>query len=170
MEKTRYRTEIPDEVKRFIEEFVNRYDLTEMDYIRFGKSQTDKCSGRCFYPISTRKANKWKHRGLKKREKFHITCTIPNEVSRISLELEDECFRYVGEWQELKAGERYPKPVEGSVINPNIKTRDELIIILLGHEMYHFLRKTKQVEGRNTQNKANKFGIDILNEWRQRCQ
>jgi len=47
-----------------------------------------------------------------------------------------------------------------------IHTWEELIVWIFGHEIYHWLRRERQVPGRNTQNQADGFGIDILREWR----
>ena len=46
------------------------------------------------------------------------------------------------------------------------ENKEEEVIWLFGHELFHFLRHTKQVEGRNTQNQADGFGIKLVKEWR----
>jgi len=62
------------------------------------------------------------------------------------------------------AYERMPIDIE----EETAKGTNEHIVWLTGHELFHFLRKTRQIEGRNTQNQANGFGIKCLREYRRR--
>lgn len=41
----------------------------------------------------------------------------------------------------------------------------EEIIWLAGHEVFHFLRFSKQIQGKNTEAQANEFGLLCLNEF-----
>ncbi|MBN2086565.1 MAG: hypothetical protein JW748_15215 [Anaerolineales bacterium] len=43
-----------------------------------------------------------------------------------------------------------------------LRTLDEAIVWLLAHEAFHFLRRTRQVPGRNTEIQADQFADDTL--------
>jgi Zn-dependent peptidase ImmA (M78 family) len=43
-----------------------------------------------------------------------------------------------------------------------VQTVDEAIVWILSHEMFHYLRQTRQVEGRNTEIEADKFADEHL--------
>jgi hypothetical protein len=43
---------------------------------------------------------------------------------------------------------------------------EEDMTCLLGHELYHFLRHSRQIEGRNTQAQANVYGFVCLREFK----
>jgi len=48
---------------------------------------------------------------------------------------------------------------------------EEAMIFVIGHEVFHYLRRTKQIPGRNTEPQANQFGLKWLEEfrkWRER--
>lgn len=47
----------------------------------------------------------------------------------------------------------------------NFKDSNEAMVFLFGHELWHFLCKTKQKKG-NHQTKANVFGFEMLNKYR----
>jgi len=37
---------------------------------------------------------------------------------------------------------------------------------MIGHEAFHFLRRTRQVSGRNVEWQADAFACDLLEKWR----
>lgn len=165
--KVEYRTTIPDDVKKFINEVLNRYDTRELETIIFRKSKGKIARGTCYYPISTRKANKLNAKNYRKkhwepRKYYYIDNRIPDEPK-------DQIWRYVKKWGPdehfEKDGQEYIKHTVDEAEYANVTKRNDHIVILFGHELYHFLRKTKQIEGRNSQNQANGFGIAILKEY-----
>ncbi len=46
-----------------------------------------------------------------------------------------------------------------------VKTIDSGIIWILGHEAFHFLRKTRQIPGRNTEIEADAFADQCLQDF-----
>lgn len=42
----------------------------------------------------------------------------------------------------------------------------EDMVWVIGHEIFHYLRDTRQIEGKNTETQANEFGIKCLKEFR----
>jgi hypothetical protein len=47
-----------------------------------------------------------------------------------------------------------------------VHTRDELMAWIAGHELFHFLRHTRQVEGIQRETRANRFGFKWLREFK----
>ena len=47
-----------------------------------------------------------------------------------------------------------------------VETLAEGVVWIFGHELFHFLRKSKQISGRNVEHQADKFGDDLLEKWR----
>jgi hypothetical protein len=45
---------------------------------------------------------------------------------------------------------------------------DEVLIFLVAHEPFHYLRRTKQVEGRHDEIEADAFALEILEQYRGR--
>jgi hypothetical protein len=43
---------------------------------------------------------------------------------------------------------------------------EEFAIMLAGHEVYHFLRDSRQIPGRNSEPSANRYGLSWLEEFR----
>jgi Zn-dependent peptidase ImmA (M78 family) len=39
------------------------------------------------------------------------------------------------------------------------------MIWVVGHELFHYLRDTRQIEGKNTEAQANEFGLKCLKEF-----
>jgi len=46
------------------------------------------------------------------------------------------------------------------------QTAEEAIVWLLGHELFHYLRATQQIKGKNTEAQANEFGFKCLSEFK----
>jgi len=43
---------------------------------------------------------------------------------------------------------------------------NESMVYLIGHELFHFLRATKQIKGKNTESQANEFAFKCLSEFK----
>jgi hypothetical protein len=48
-----------------------------------------------------------------------------------------------------------------------ISTEDEAVVYIVAHEMFHYLRRTKQIEGRNTEIEADGFSLELLERYRE---
>lgn len=161
MIKPTYETEIPEDVKEFIEKTISEHDYSKMEYIKFVRTKARYTKGYCYYPISARKANKWVR--LQRREKYAIVCRIPDTIHV-------EIYRHVQEWlatEIVEGGRLCRKLTAVKSESLEITDRNEQIIWLWGHERHHFLRHSRQVSERNSQNQANKAGMDLIKTWRE---
>jgi hypothetical protein len=47
------------------------------------------------------------------------------------------------------------------------RNEDEVLVFLVAHEAFHYLRKTKQVEGRHGEIEADAFALQTLEQYRE---
>lgn len=162
-----YKTNISDKAKSFIDKTLNQYNVESLESIELKRVSKVGTSGLCFYPISTRKVNKFKKLGrkLKARKYYHIICRVGEDTK---YPYEERQYigcqvprNYIGNPSLL------PREALEWIYDQEIcNSEDELMIWVFGHEIFHFLRKTKQVPGRNTQSQANKFGFELLRKYK----
>jgi hypothetical protein len=48
-----------------------------------------------------------------------------------------------------------------------LRSEDEVLVFLLAHEAFHYLRKTKQVPGRHGEIETDAFALKILEQYRE---
>jgi hypothetical protein len=48
-----------------------------------------------------------------------------------------------------------------------VRNEDEALVFLVAHEAFHYLRRTKQVEGRHGEIEADAFALHALEQYRQ---
>jgi hypothetical protein len=48
-----------------------------------------------------------------------------------------------------------------------LRNEDEVLVFLVAHEVFHYLRKTRQVEGRHGEIEADAFALRILEQYRE---
>jgi hypothetical protein len=48
-----------------------------------------------------------------------------------------------------------------------LRSEDEVLVFLLAHEAFHYLRKTKQVDGQQGEIEADAFALNILEQYRE---
>src|SRR5829696_498641 len=73
----------------------------------------------------------------------------------------DDCF--TGKWYiDEKSGREWRR------LKRRLWLRDEheAIVYILAHEMFHFLRRTRQVEGKNTEIESDRYGVQVLEAYR----
>jgi len=82
-----------------------------------------------------------------------------------------------GTWPEVleghKVGDRYEATHDGKIIQwkrlyrpVELGSEDEVLVFLVSHEAFHYLRKTRQVEGRHGEIEADAFALRILEQYR----
>jgi hypothetical protein len=49
-----------------------------------------------------------------------------------------------------------------------LETRQIAIVHVFGHEMFHFLRRSRQIPARNGENEADQFALSVESMFRQR--
>jgi hypothetical protein len=48
-----------------------------------------------------------------------------------------------------------------------LRSEDEVLVFLLAHEAFHYLRRTRQVEGRQGEIEADAFALKVLEQYRE---
>ena len=48
-----------------------------------------------------------------------------------------------------------------------LRSEEEVLVFLVAHEAFHYLRKTKQVEGRHGEIEADAFALKMLEQYRE---
>jgi hypothetical protein len=48
------------------------------------------------------------------------------------------------------------------------ESREIAIVHVFGHEMFHFLRRSRQIPGRNRENEADQFAVSVESVFRER--
>jgi len=82
-----------------------------------------------------------------------------------------------GTWPEVpeghKAGDRYVAARNGESVQwrrlyrpLQLRTEDEVLVFLVAHEAFHYLRKTRQVGGRHGEIEADAFALKMLERYR----
>ena len=82
-----------------------------------------------------------------------------------------------GTWPEVpeghKVGDRYVATRNGENVqwrrlyrSLELRTEDEVLVFLVAHEAFHYLRKTRQVEGRHGEIEADAFALKMLERYR----
>ena len=83
-----------------------------------------------------------------------------------------------GTWPQVpqghKAGDRYASSRDGKraqwrrLYRPlELRSQDEVLVFLVAHEAFQYLRRTKQVEGRHGEIEADVFALKILEQYRE---
>ena len=131
-----------------------------------GQGWTNKVGGRCQHPG---------YRGI---EKYRINCGVNTRLGwpapqyqRVSPlyrnedgtwpEVPDDHF--TGEWLISADGSREWKRVYRRLWLDN---EDEALVYIIAHEAFHYLRRTRQVEGKNVEIDADRYAEDMLERFR----
>lgn len=144
-----------------------RYDTTQLSSILIGKGRGRAVGvyGRCTYPSID-------------KPYYSITCHAPGPFPcRIPTRRTPIYRQPDGRWPVIPAGcaEGFSCRAEkGGVVREwkrvigytEILTQEEGIVWIVSHEAFHFLRRTKQIPGRNTEIEADKFADEQLESLR----
>lgn len=143
-------------VVEFIQAQLEPFDTTKLEWIRLNplgkRGGAARYSGYCRFPKRLKKhSRQFKHQ-------YQISCSVNTKrVWPASLEIP------VGTWQNdahlYSYGYIYHTEMFASVREP--------AAFVAGHELYHFLRHSRQIDGRNTEPSANRYGLEWLEAWRQ---
>jgi hypothetical protein len=82
-----------------------------------------------------------------------------------------------GTWPEVpeghKVGDRYVATHNGKSVQwrrlyrpLELRSEDEVLVFLVAHEAFHYLRKTRQVKGRHGEIEADAFALKMLEHYR----
>jgi hypothetical protein len=153
----------------WVREQLETYDWSKVDWItvRRGRSKVSAFRGVCKSP---RKG----HSG------YRINCNVSKyarypitQFMRVSPLYCDSD----GTWPEVpeghKVGDRYASMRNGKSVQwkrlyrpLRLRSEDEVLIFLVAHEAFHYLRKTRQVEGRHGEIEADAFALKMLEQYR----
>jgi hypothetical protein len=83
-----------------------------------------------------------------------------------------------GTWPQVpeghNVGDRYVATRNGKSVQwkrlyrpLELRSEEEVLVFLVAHEAFHYLRKTKQVEGRHGEIEADAFALKMLEQYRE---
>ena len=144
-----------------------RYDTRELASVRIGRGRGRAAGvyGRCTYPTADVPG-------------YRITCHVPGPFPYLIPTRQSPIYRQPdGGWPPIPSGcaeGLYCHAEKGGVLREwkrvigytEVLTQEEGIIWIVAHEAYHFLRRTKQVLGRNTEIEADKYADEQLDSLR----
>ncbi len=143
------KTDLPGVVS-FIEKQLSLYDTSRLDWIKLlPLNNRTFFHGRCTYPKRVKKGSRNFVHGYQLNCSFNVN----------SYKWPHSWDLAVSTWQKEIGGAKhwgYNRELV-QLTNPT-----EAGVFIAGHEIFHFLRHSKQIPGQNTQVQADKFGLDWL--------
>lgn len=146
-----------EEVEEFIVSFTNEYDKTRLGLVELKITHGRQYfSGICNYPPKRTR-----------NQPYHIICRVSKHnvlYNRFPITVKEN----VGTNRYALTDSSGAVSGQGwSYVTEDITFYDqnEVMVFIFGHEFWHFLCKTKQERG-NWETKANKFGIEVLDTYR----
>ena len=153
---------------RWIRERLEAYDWSKVDWVsvRRGRSEKYAFRGVCKMP--------------RNGDGYRINCNVSkhavypiHQYMRVS----PLYRRSDGTWPEVpeghKVGDRYVAARRGESVQwkrlyrpLELRSEDEVLVYLVAHEAFHYLRKTKQEEGRHGEIEADAFALKTLEHYR----
>jgi hypothetical protein len=144
-------------------DFLSHYDTSQLAEIRIGKGRGKSCGvyGRCLYPSQ-------------RSPSYRISCQVPGPFPYRIETRQPPVYRLAdGSWPPIQAdcmgGLFCRAEVKGEVREwrrvigyTEAQSVDEGIVWIVAHEMFHYLRRTRQVCGRNTEIEADRFADEQL--------
>jgi hypothetical protein len=152
----------------WIRERLEAYDWSKVDWVSVRRGQSEK----------------YAFRGVCKMPRSGCGYRINCNVSKHATYPIYQCMRVSplyrrldGTWPEVpqghKVGDRYVAARNGESVQwkrlyrpLELKSEDEVLVFLVAHEAFHYLRKTRQVEGRHGEIEADAFALKILEHYR----
>ena len=141
------------------------YDLSALDWVRIdrGRGGYEGLYGRCWYPDDGKG--------------YRLSCQAPGPFPmRQMVYLKPVYRRPDGTWESLPRGARVAQHWEAEggrewktvFRRIPVASQEEGIVWILGHEAFHFLRRTRQIDGRDVEWQADGWGRELLERWRRR--
>jgi hypothetical protein len=153
---------------RRIRERLETYDWSKADWmsVRRGRSKKYAFRGVCKAP--------------RNGSGYRINCTVSKHASYPIHQLMRLSPLYRnpdGTWPEVpeghEVGDRYVATRNGENVQwrrlyrpLELGSEDEVLVFLVAHEAFHYLRKTRQVEGRHGEIEADAFALKMLEHYR----
>jgi hypothetical protein len=154
---------------RWVRERLGAYDWSKVDWItvRRGRSERYAFRGVCKSPL--------KGRG------YRINCNVsrhtPYPITQF-MRVSPLYRNPDGTWPKVpeghKVGDHYVATRNGRsiqwkrVYSPlELRNEDEVLVFLVAHEAFHYLRRTRQVPGRHGEIEADAFALKTLEQYRE---
>jgi hypothetical protein len=142
--------------------FLAGFDTSRVEWVRLdqGRGRYSGVYGRCWYPTH-------------KRRSYRISCQVPGPFPATihtwrppryldaPRELAPDEF-VVGAARDGRTGRAWEQIQARTVV----ENMDEAVVWILAHEAYHFLRRSRQVPGRNGEAEADRFADAQLHAFR----
>jgi hypothetical protein len=153
---------------RWVRGQLEAYDWSKVDWItvRRGRSERYAFRGVCKSP--------WKGHGYRINCNVSLQTRYPiTQFMRVS-----PLYRNSdGTWPEVpkgyKAGDHYGATRNGKSVQwkrlyqpLELRSEEEVLVFLVAHEAFHYLRKTRQVAGRHGEIEADALALRILEQYR----
>jgi hypothetical protein len=136
-------TELFPKTITFFKKKMKNFDMSKLNHIHLSIGRT--YDGSCYYPTKTSK-------------NYKIECRLSK-----SDPLPETIDFYVRPKVIIKG---LRKTIKSRTDKEVANNHEEWMIWLLGHELFHFLRDTRQIGGKNTQSQANEYGFALLREFK----
>jgi hypothetical protein len=150
----------------WVREMLANRDISRVDWLRvdFGRGGKRGAYGRCWYPA--------RDRGKRYRISVQVPGPFPWTMERYTRPL----YRnHDGTWPAVPADcrtagyrrdERTGREWQRLLTVYMLRTMQEGIVFVGAHEVFHFLRHSRQIGGRNGENEADEFAFGQLTEFR----
>ena len=154
---------------RLVHEQLEAYDWSRADWIsvRRGRSEKYAFRGVCKAP--------------RNGSGYRINCNVSKHAAYPIyqfMRLSPLYRNHDGTWPEvpegLEVGDRYAGTRNGASVEwrrlyrpLELRSEDEVLVFLVAHEAFHYLRKTRQVEGRHGEIEADAFALKMLEQYRE---
>ena len=153
---------------RWVREHLEAYDWSKVDWVtvRRGRSEAYAFRGVC----------KWPSKGRGYRINCNVSSHAPYPITQF-MRVSPLYRNPDGTWPEVpegcKRGDRYVAARNGKsmqwkqLYSPlELGSEDEVLVFLVTHEAFHYLRKTRQVPGRHGEIEADAFALKMLERYR----
>jgi hypothetical protein len=154
---------------RWVRERLGAYDWSKLDWItvRRGRSERYAFRGIC--------------KGPSKERRYRINCNVnrhtPYPITQF-MRVSPLYSKLDGSWPEVpeghKVGDRYVATRDGKRVQwkrlylpLELRSEDEVLVFLVAHEAFHYLRRTRQVEGRHGEIEADAFALKMVEQYRE---
>jgi hypothetical protein len=148
----------------FCREFAAEFSIDQLDWVRIdlGRGKYSGAYGRCWYATKTAP-----------RKGYRISIQVPGPFPHRHIRYVRPIYQLDnGVWPPVPPGMQpagYCQAVKKGIARRwlrltteyEFETRAIAIVHLFGHEMFHFLRMTKQIPGVNRENEADQFALSV---------
>ena len=143
--------DLSERFHRYVSALLSDYDCSKLDWIKLYESRTRKdwWIGYCRFPNPA------------KGQQYQITAAFPARWTYPKkMRIPTGSKTHGGSW-------KYTYTVV------EMQDRDEAMLAVFGHELFHYLKRTRQLStedfGRNGNPAANKFAIHLIEDFRDTC-